>query len=228
MPKRKYFTLLLAGTVLGVLAVAWGCGLFNGKKADPAEEAEAAEEDLKMPGIFKDVTKTSNIRFTYHNGQAAGHYAILESLGGGVALIDYDGDGLLDIFVTGGGHYTGKGKKTIKGYPCKLYKNLGNFQFKDVTREVGLDKVLFYSHGAAVGDFNRDGWPDLLVTGYGRLALYENVKNPKGGRMFVEVTKKVGLLPDHQFWSKHDTGAKLSPNHFWSTSAAWADLDGDG
>jgi hypothetical protein len=144
----------------------------------------------------------------YRNGEEADRYAILQTLGGGVALIDYDGDGLLDIFVTGGGYFQGQ---DIRGYSCKLFKNLGGFKFKDVTREVGLDRPLFYTHGCAVADYDRDGWPDLLVTGYGRLALFHNESDGKGGRRFVEVTQRAGLTDDQ-----------------WSTSAAWADLDGDG
>jgi hypothetical protein len=161
--------------------------------------------------LFEDVTKRAGIDITYHNGQEAGHYAILESLGGGAALIDYDGDGLLDVFIAGGGYYDGPDKKQIKGYPSKLYKNLGNWKFKDVTKEVGLDKPLFYTHGAAVADYDRDGWPDLLVTGWGGVVLYRNEPDGKGGRRFVDVTKAAGLT-----------------DFMWSTSAAWADLDGDG
>jgi hypothetical protein len=128
-----------------------------------------------------------------------------------VALIDYDHSGRLSIFVTGGGYYGGVKKDEIKGYPCKLYKNLGNFKFKDVTAEVGLDKIDFYTHGAAVADYNKDGWPDLLVTGWGRVALFRNVDDGNGGRQFVDVTKE----------------AKLD-DKLWSTSACFADLDGKG
>src|SRR5207248_4949220 len=95
----------------------------------------------------------------------------------------------------------------LLGYPCKLYKNLGNWKFKDVTKEVGLEGLLFYTHGAAVADYDRDGWPDVLVTGWGRLALLHNEPDGKGGRKFVDVTKKAGL---------NDTA--------WSSSAAWGDL----
>jgi hypothetical protein len=157
------------------------------------------------------------VDFTYRNGEEAGHYAILESLGGGIALLDYDGDGLFDIFVTGGGYFTGVENKEIKGYPCKLYKNLGGWKFKDVTAEAGLERLgdgqpWFYTHGCAVADYDRDGWPDLLVTGYGRLALFHNEPDGHGGRRFVDATRQAGLARDH----------------FWSTSAAWGDLDGDG
>jgi hypothetical protein len=187
----------------------------QGAVGPPATAPSQAEPEpvLTYP-LFEDVTAQVGLEHTYRNGEEADHFAILESLGGGVALIDYDGDGLLDIFVTGGGYFDGPDKKEIKGYPCKLYKNLGNWKFQDVTKEVGLDQALFYSHGAAVGDYDRDGWPDLLVTGYGRLALYHNVADPRapGGRRFVEVTKEAGLLGQH----------------FWSTSAAFADFDGDG
>src|SRR5262249_1111077 len=129
----------------------------------------------------------------------------------GVALLDYDGDGLLDVFVVGGGDFVGPGRKEIKGHPCKLFKNLGGWQFRDVTAEVGLDRVpWWYTHGVAVADYDRDGYPDLLVTASGRVALFRNAAEGKG-RRFVDVTKDVGLK-----------------DASWSTSAGWADLDGDG
>jgi hypothetical protein len=164
-----------------------------------------------VPDLFSDRTALAGIAFTYHNGIEADQFTILESLGGGVALFDYDGDGLLDLFLPGGGTFTGNDHKTIEGYPSRLYRNLGGWRFQDVTAQVGLDQPLFYTHGAAVADYDRDGWPDLLVTGYGRLALYHNEPDGKGGRRFREVSKAAGL-----------------PEGLWSTSAAWGDLDGDG
>jgi hypothetical protein len=148
------------------------------------------------------------VNFTYRNGEEADLYTILESLGGGVALLDYDRDGRLDIFLTGGGYFD-PADKSIKGYPNRLYHNEGNGRFRDVTAEAGLDKPLFYSHGCAVGDYDNDGWPDLLVTGYGRVALYHN----NHGK-FEEVTRAAGLMDGH--------------GPLWSTSAAWADFNGDG
>jgi enediyne biosynthesis protein E4 len=182
----------------------------------PANENEITAQEVPVihgPPIFADVTAATDVRFTYQNDEEKGYYAILESLGGGIALIDFDGDGLLDIFIPGGGYYGGKDGKEIKGYPPRLYKNLGNFKFRDVTKEAGLDRPQMYSHGAAVLDYDRDGWPDLLVTGYGRLTLYHNEPDGNGGRIFRDVTQEVGLLIDR---------------HFWSTSAACGDLDGSG
>src|SRR5438128_1853817 len=196
-----------AGFVPAILvALVLGCSANdNSPNVPPAETSTVAD-------IFLDRTPDSGIDFICRNGEEAGHYAILESLGGGVALFDYDGDGLLDIFLTGGGYFDGPDKKQIQGHPCKLYKNLGGWKFQDVTKEVGLDGIAFYTHGAAVADYDRDGWPDLLVTGYGRVALFHNEPDGAGGRRFREVTAAAGLLG----------------SHFWSTSAAWGDLDGDG
>jgi hypothetical protein len=185
------------------------------------------------------MTPTCGVDWKYRNGEESNHLAILESLGGGIALIDYDGDGLLDIFVPGGGFYTKskaefnevnaagkvvlKGEKKVRkseppeilGHPCKLYRNLGDWKFKDVTAEAGLDQKWFYTHGCAVGDYDCDGWPDLLVTGWGRVALFHNEPvdpaDASKGRKFVETTAKAGL-----------------GNITWTSSAAWADLDGDG
>lgn len=182
----------------------------------PSEEAPAG------PPLFEDITTDSGISFTYRNGEdTANHLSILESLGGGVGLIDFDGDGLLDVFLPGGGGFEGTDKKTIVGYPCKLYRNLGGRKFQDVTAAAGLGKLAgdrswFYSHGVAVADYDRDGWPDLLVTGYGAVALFRNVPvdpaDPKKGRRFNDVTVEAGLDKDIT----------------WATSAAFADLDGDG
>jgi hypothetical protein len=166
---------------------------------------------LGVTAFFQDVTPASGIDFVHRNGEEADHCTILESLGGGVALFDYDGDGLLDVFLTGGGHFAGPEKKDIQGYPCRLYKNLGGWKFQDVTAQVGLDRAWFYNHGCAVADYDRDGWPDLLVTGYGRVALLHNESDGRGGRRFVDVTPRAGL-----------------DGRLWATSAAWADFDGDG
>ena len=186
--------------VLGLIAAGlFGAGHFL---RSPAE-----------PDFFHDKTPGSGLDFVHKNGEEAGLFTILESLGGGVGLIDYDQDGLIDVFVTGGGHFGPN--KEILGHPNRLFRNEGNWRFRDVTAEAGLpENGLFYSHGCAVGDFDNDGWPDLLVTGYGRMALFQNKK----GR-FTEITEAAGLA---------DTNlAGKRPLH-WSTSAAWADLTGDG
>src|SRR4029077_10708295 len=104
--------------------------------------ATEAEVEPAGPPLFQDVTASSGIDFTYHNGEdTANHLSILESLGGGVGLIDYDGDGLLDVFIPGGGGFDGPDKKTIVGFPCKLYRNLGGCKFEDVTAAAGLDRL---------------------------------------------------------------------------------------
>jgi enediyne biosynthesis protein E4 len=208
--------LILALLVMaGALITGLSCSRY-GDTAGKVNLAVDTDPVAEGPPFFRDVTSTTGIDFTFRNGQEAGHYAILESLGGGVGLIDYDGDGLLDIFLPAGGYYSGPDKKNIRGHPCKLYKNMGNWKFKDVTKEVGLDRDWPYTHGCAVGDFDRDGWPDLLVTGWGGVTLFHNVPvdpaDPKKGRKFVEVPNTVCGLTDTR----------------WSTSAAWADFDGDG
>jgi enediyne biosynthesis protein E4 len=160
------------------------------------------------PPLFEDVTPRTGIKFTYRNDEEADNYAIIESVGGGVALFDFDRDGRLDIFVPGGGRYDGK---KVLGHPCKLYRNLGDWKFEDVTEKVGLTGDYPYTHGAAAFDYDNDGWTDLLLTGYNRLVLLHNEPDGKGGRKFVDVTQKAGLN-----------------DRLWSTSAAWGDLDGDG
>ena len=201
-----------------LLVALAGCGAPSVPSPPPPPPAAVDEGELKGPPLFEDATATSGIAFAARTGETdANHLSILESLGTGVGLIDYDGDGLLDVYLPGGGGYAGEDKKQIVGRTGKLYRNTGKFQFEDVTEKVGLDKLAggapwFYSHGAAVGDYDRDGFPDLLVTGWRAVALFHNEPDGKGGRTFVDVTARVGL----------DKGIE------WATSAAFADLDGDG
>jgi hypothetical protein len=203
---RSRFPTLRLALLLSPLLVGVGCS--NHQATAPTAPSEAAGRP-PGPYYFADRTAETGIRFVYRNGQEANHYAILESLGGGVGLLDYDRDGRLDVFVTGGGYFGPQ--QAILGYPNRLFRNEGNWRFRDVTAEVGLpvDDPPCYSHGVAVGDYNNDGWPDLLVTGYGRLALYRN-----NAGTFEDVTAAAGLRDQREL--------------HWSTSAAWGDLNADG
>jgi enediyne biosynthesis protein E4 len=207
------------GLLLGILLML-GCSQKGTQVTLPPKGNDP--EELAGPDLYRDITAQSGIHFRYRNGEdTADHLSILESLGGGVGLIDFDGDGLLDVFLPGGGGFAGKDKQDIVGFPCKLYRNLGKGKFQDVTAAAGLEKLAgdrpwFYTHAVAVGDYDRDGWPDLLVTGWGGVALFHNVPvdpaDPKKGRRFEDVTAQVGL----------------SKGIDWATSAAFGDLDGDG
>ncbi|HXD86840.1 MAG TPA: CRTAC1 family protein [Urbifossiella sp.] len=173
------------------------------------------------PALFEDITAASGIAFTFRNGEEANHRTMLETVGGGAALLDFDNDGWLDVYIPGGGHFTGADGKEIAGWPGKLYRNRGDGTFEDRTQAAGLDALAngqpwFYNQGAAAADYDRDGWTDLLVTGWGRIALFHNepvdANDPSRGRRFRDVSHAAGL----------DKGIT------WATSAAFGDLDGDG
>jgi hypothetical protein len=202
MIARWVVTPLLLGPILLPVACGWRT----------PSSASIADAEVDGSPFFSDITTSSGIAFRYRNGDEAGHLSILESLGGGVALLDFDGDGRLDLFLPGGGFFD---NKEIRGLSCKLYRNLGGGKFADASARLRIDGDWFYSHGAAVGDYDRDGWPDLLLTGWNRLALFHNepvdAADPAKGRQLVDVTSKAGLT-----------------SHSWSSSAGWADFDGDG
>ena len=213
---------LLAALTLVLLISAAGVWWF--KRSRPVENNQVAEPEPEWTGpvLFEDITAESGIDFTYRNGEESGeHLSILESLGGGAGLIDFDGDGLLDIFLPGGGDFAGPDHKQIIGKPSRLYRNLGGRKFADVTSAAGLDQLAndspwFYTHGVAVADYDRDGWPDLLVTGWRQVALFRNLPadpaDPQKGRRFLDVTQQAGLAGGID----------------WATSAGFGDLDGDG
>ncbi len=190
-------------TAVTVAVAVFGCRPPPAPPADPPPG----------PPLFDDVTRASGIDFTHRNGDDFTPHllTLLESLGGGGAALDYDGDGRLDLLFTGGGHFAGNDGHTILGHPCRLYRNRGDFHFEPVALPEPAGGW-FYSHGAAAADYDRDGWPDVLVCGWRRVALFHNEADGGGGRKFVDVTAAAGL----------NTGIT------WATSAAWADLDGDG
>src|SRR6476660_8119818 len=155
--------------------------------------------------IFSDVTDTAGITWKQFSGESPDRFMI-EAAGGGVAFLDYDGDGLLDIFLVNGGE-TPKGKSPG---PVKnaLYRNLGNGKFEDVAAKAGVDRLPFYGMGVAVGDYDNDGHPDLYITGTPRAALYHN----NGDGTFTDVTVKAGVKNEGR----------------WSACAVWFDYDRDG
>lgn len=163
-----------------------------------------------------DITKKAGIDFKHVDGRTEMQY-LMDSTGSGVAWIDFDQDGLLDLFLVQGHEFAHPYK--LKPQPCKFYRNLGNGKFEDITTAVGLDHV-GCGQGAAVGDFDNDGFPDLFLTCYGKPnVLYHNVpQDGKPGRRFQDITTRAGL-GKHEDW-------KSRPN--WSTSAAFLDYDNDG
>src|SRR3984893_8996501 len=164
-----------------------------------------------VPAKFIDVTSELGVRFQYMAWHTPKHY-LLETMWAGVALFDYDNDGRLDIFLVNGAPLadpTSKGtvpQKTASEYWNRLYHQKQDGSFEDVTEHAGLQGV-GYGMGAAVGDYDNDGYEDLYVTAYGGNKLYHN----NGDGTFSDVTDKAGV-----------------GGSGWSTSAAWVDLDGDG
>jgi hypothetical protein len=152
---------------------------------------------------FRDVTQQSGIHFTHNNG-AFGKKFLPETLGPGVAFIDYDNDGWPDIFLVNGMDWPGHQQKHTTP---KLYHNNHDGTFTDVTHKAGLD-VEIYGMGVAVGDYDNDGFDDLFVTALGQSRLFHN----NGNGTFTDVTQKAGLSGPHEL----------------STSAAWVDYDKDG
>ena len=152
---------------------------------------------------FTDVTRQAGIQFEHNSGAFGGKF-LPETLGSGCAFLDYDGDGWQDILLINGADWPGhkKNKTTLR-----LYHNNGNSTFTDVTTRAGLD-VELYGMGVAVGDYNNDGYPDILITCVGQNRLFRNT----GRGTFVDVTNAAGL-------GKRDG---------FSTSALWFDYDRDG
>jgi len=165
----------------------------------PIARAQSAEAGV----TFQDVTAKAGIHFVHNNG-AFGKKFLPETVGPGVAFLDYDNDGWPDIFLVNGTDWPGHGQKHTTP---KLYHNNHDGTFTDVTHKAGLD-VEMYGIGVAVGDYDNDGYDDLFVTTYGQSHLFHN----NGNGTFTDVTQNAGLGGVKEF----------------STSAAWVDYDKDG
>ena len=146
----------------------------------------------KGAGSFVDVTTAKGLTFRYQSSHTSRKY-LLETMGPGVALFDYDNDGRLDIFLVNGAPLddpTAKGaipQKTGPQYWNRLYHQKPDGSFEDVTEKAGLQGK-GYGMGVAVGDYDNDGYEDLYVTAYGGNRLYHN----NGDGTFTDVTEKAG------------------------------------
>jgi hypothetical protein len=183
---------------------------------------------VQVPAVhFTDVTEKAGVKFQHTNG-AFGKKLLPETMGSGVVVLDYDGDGKPDLLFINSCWWPGYEKKGEKPPTMALYRNKGDGTFEDVTRAAGLE-LTFYGQGATVGDYDNDGWPDVFITAVGGNHLFHNEAKPGGGRHFVEVTQQAGvggpggwpatLQGDFLSWKEPLT---------WSTSASFLDYDGDG
>lgn len=160
---------------------------------------------LAGPVQLIEIAHNAGIDWTPRNGEERGYHAILESLGSGCAVADYDQDGRLDVFVAGGGTFGSQ--REILPVPIALYRQTATWKFAPVGTAANLAPIRHYSHGTFTADYDEDGFPDLLITGYGGLQLFHN----QGDGTFVDGTDAARL---------GDTS--------WSSAAAWGDLNRDG
>ena len=169
---------------------------------------------LAAPAPFWEVRTPPGLNFTLRNSPTSQKY-LIETMPGGVALLDYNNDGLLDIFLVNGGRVTSPmhtPENFDRGNPLywnRLYRQNKDGTFTDVTMEAGLAKAGDgnYGMGVAVGDYDNDGYPDIYVTNYGKNTLYHN----NGNGTFTDVTEKAGVAGGG-----------------WSVSAGFFDYDNDG
>jgi hypothetical protein len=192
MTRRRKFVSALVCAVGAIAALAAG-----------EIDAQAQQKAHASAVHFEDITKAAGIHFTHNNG-AFGKKWLPETMGPGVAFIDYDNDGWQDILLVNGSDFPGHATKHTT---LALYHNNHNGTFTDVTKQAGL-AVEMFGMGVTVGDFNNDGYDDIFVTAMGQSRLFKN----NGNGTFSDVTKQAGLQ---------------GPNEF-STSAAWVDYDKDG
>jgi hypothetical protein len=181
-----------------VLACTLGAALLASSK--PSEQSRIG---------FENRQEQSGVTFVLNNGTTEDK-PIIDSTLGGVALLDYDNDGYLDLFFTNGASIPSLSKSN-PAFSNRLYHNNHDGTFTDVTENAGVAGE-GYSMGAAAADYDNDGWTDLYITGVNRNILYHNNKDGT----FTDVTQKAGV-----------TGI-FGGKKLWSVSAAWLDYDNDG
>jgi len=171
-----------------------------------AKTAMAAASPIR----FENVIEQSKIKFILKNSVSPQRYTF-ETMAGGVALFDYNNDGLLDIFFTNGAAIPSL-EKSDPSYSNRLFRNNGDGTFTDVTEKAGLQGI-GYSMGVAAGDYDNDGFVDLYITGVNRNQLFHN----NGDGTFTDVTEKAGV-----------GGFVPKLGKAWSVAAGWFDYNNDG
>lgn len=232
-PRPTRRGILIASGLLLVGAAAGGYALYRhyhkpeagGGPSNPGQALTKAVRDVP-PIRFTDVTSAAGIHFRHVNGQTP-EKLLPETMGSGVAVFDYDGDGKPDILFVNSCPWPGHGNPAADTPPAtmKLYRNLGGWKFEDVTHAAGLDKVM-YGMGVAVGDIDNDGRPDVFVSCVGKHCLFRNTD----GKRFEDVTDAAGVGgpgPDLQSLPRDNFMGHKAPIPFGS-SATFLDYDGDG
>ena len=195
--------------IVGLLLLWWQAKLETTSPVidrAPQGPQETRAEAVAAPElIFTDVTRAANIDFTHNNG-AYGERLLPETMGGGVAFLDFDNDGDQDLLFINSSPWPWR--KADAKSTSKLYRNRGDGTFDDVSMAVGMDLNL-YGMGVAVGDYDGDGYVDVFVTAVGSNRLMRNVN----GEKFVDVTAATGVGGD---------------DAAWSSSATFFDFDRDG
>jgi hypothetical protein len=178
---------------------------------EPAKTVVPAASSSKIAPIqFENVIESSKIKFTLKNSVSPQRYTF-ETMTGGVAVFDYNNDGLLDIFFTNGAVIPSL-EKSDSSYSNRLFRNNGDGTFTDVTEKAGLQGI-GYSMGVAAGDYDNDGFVDLYVTGVNHNQLFHN----NGDGTFTDVTEKAGV-----------GGLVPKLGKAWSVGAGWFDYNNDG
>jgi hypothetical protein len=175
-------------------------------------ESAARRSPASQPAAiqFENVIEQSKIKFKLRNSVSPKRYTF-ETMVGGVALFDYNNDGLLDIFFTNGAAIPSL-EKSDPSYYNRLFRNNGDGTFTDVTEKAGLQGI-GYSMGVAAGDYDNDGFVDLYITGVNRNQLFHN----NGDGTFTDVTEKAGV-----------GGFVPKLGKAWSVAAGWFDYNNDG
>ncbi len=176
--------IMIRAREVGLLLAAFGglLSLTTGAETCFAQAGRPTKNTIQLT----DVTRESGIDFVHSSG-ASGIGYIVEAMTGGVALFDYDNDGWIDIFFCNGSPLKGS-KESADKLHHRLYRNLGNWKFQDVTEESGL-KYSGYGLGAVVADYDNDGDQDLFLTHFGKNVLFRN----NGDKTFTNVTADAGV-----------------------------------